>query len=417
MTTLSKTWSQENLQSMVIESGNETKASALDYINKNGFPTRRQENWKYIDLSQLLTAEFHLAQPVSTQLDIKNYALQNADVIVFVNGFYSECYSNISNRACITISPIGNESKPMKFDSNKKENNAFQALNEALFHSGICIHVSSSEGDERPLHLLHLQTSDCNQQMAHMKHQLHLADSAVQTVVESYIALKGTCEYFTNVSVQAVLNPHAHLTWYRLQQQSMAAFHFDHLAVDLLENSQVDLFQVSHGAKLGRSDLHCYFKGQKAQANIYSVMTGDSHQTLDHHTLMHHEIGETNSYQLHKSMMTDKSQGVFNGKIFVADGADKTDAQLSNPNLLLSDHAEINTKPELEIYADDVKCSHGATVGCLDEKALFYLRSRGIEASLAKRMLTDAFLDEVFDNMPDNTIRSFIKRMINHDGK
>lgn len=419
----SNTWQLDTLESFLEKyssvEGYQQRQAAFHYIEKHGFPVRKTENWKYLDLFSLYKKELSITPIVDLSLEeINPFQLSGMDCLVFVDGYFSEALSCTDYNNALQIEPISvvSDMAMQTYLNTQNENHAFLALNHALFQSGLKITVPENVQLSHPVQLLFIQSGQHEHVMSHTHCEVFAKAHSEAVFFETYLSLSDKPCYLNNVSVTLALDEAASVMHYRYQGESRSAYHIGFMSVDLASSSRFKSFQVSHGAQMSRGDTLCHFNGSGARAAIYGILQGADTQALDHHTDMHHKVAGTNSKQIHKSLLSESSQGVFNGRIKVQAGADQTEAHLSTPNLLLSPNAQVNAKPELEIYADDVKCTHGATMGCLDEKALFYLRSRGIPLADAKRMLTEAFLDEIFDHMRHAEIKQFIKGMMNDVG-
>ena len=271
--------------------------------------------------------------------------------------------------------------------------------------SGIFIYIPKNIILKKPIHFSY-QTLGQTALMSHPRHLILLEENSQCTVVEEY-AGDGS-DYFNNIVTQIIVQSNAAMTHFKLQNESLSAQHIANTLFNQSADSTVSSYVVSMGAKLSRDNLSFNFEGQGASTHLYGLYLPLGNQHIDHHTLVDHLMPNCFSQQDYKGIIAEKGRAVFNGKVIVHPDAQKTAAYQNNKNLLLSQHAEIDTKPELEIYADDVKCNHGATVGQLDEKALFYLRSRGISEVEARRILIKAFAEELFSTISQPEIAQYI---------
>jgi Fe-S cluster assembly protein SufD len=279
---------------------------------------------------------------------------------------------------------------------------AFVALNTALFRDGAFIYVPRGKVVESPIHIVYLATQDERPIASHVRNLYVVDENAHATIVESYA---GAGRYFTNTVTEIVVGVNANLDHYKVQQESESAYH---VATQQLEQAGPSVFtshSISFGGALVRNDINGRLGGEHIESTINGLYVVNGRQHVDNHTAIDHAMPNCNSHELYKGIMDGSSTGVFNGKIFVRQDAQKTDAKQTNQNLLLSRDAVIDTKPQLEIFADDVRCTHGATVGQLDSDALFYLRSRGIGEAEARSMLVYAFARDVLDRIKIEPLR------------
>jgi Fe-S cluster assembly protein SufD len=283
--------------------------------------------------------------------------------------------------------------------------NGFTALNTALFSSGAFILIPRDVVLETPLHLLFISDSAELKPVSFPRVLIVAEENSRASIIESYVGFdQGS--YFTNAVVEIVLKDGARLEHYKIQRESAEAFHVATTSADLGSNSSYDMTTINFGAQLSRHDIQVRMNHEGAECWVDGLyMIGDGQHT-DTHSVIDHQQPHCTSHQLYKGILDGKSRAVFNGKIFVRHGAQKTDAMQTNKNLLLSNEARIDTKPQLEILADDVKCAHGAAVGQIDENELFYLKTRGIHPDLAKNLLTYGFAEEVIEKIKIESIKT-----------
>jgi Fe-S cluster assembly protein SufD len=290
---------------------------------------------------------------------------------------------------------------------------AFVALNTAFLADGAFIHVPAHAVVEKPIHVLFLSTGAGNGTplMAHPRVLVVLGDNSQASVVESYAGPEGT-RYLTNAVTELVLGPHAVLDHYKLQHESVEAYHVGGTYIHAARSANCSSHSVSLGGALVRNDVVAVLDGEGGECTLNGLYLGDAQRLVDNHTTIDHAKAHCGSREIYKGILADRARGVFNGKIIVRADAQKTDAKQTNRALLLSHDAQINTKPQLEILANDVKCTHGAAVGQLDEEAVFYLRSRGIGRAEARRLLIHAFAGDVLQRMPVVAIREAVERVL-----
>jgi Fe-S cluster assembly protein SufD len=295
-----------------------------------------------------------------------------------------------------------------QIDINKP---GLNALNTLLMKEGLMVHVAANKIIEKPIELLVINTGKTEKLATHLRNMIVLDDSAEATVVEHYVGLEGT-ESFTNVITEVVLAERAELNHYKLQQEAENAFHIASIATKQADGSQWNTSNISLGAKLARNDIQSRLEGENAHVSLDGLYILNAEQHCDNHTRIDHLVANTTSNELYKGVLSDNSHGVFNGKVIVHQDAQKVDSKEYNHNLLLSRGCEIDTKPEMEIYADDVKCGHGSTVGQLDADSLFFLRARGLDETTARSLLTHAFVAEVLERISSETVRQAMSNVI-----
>lgn len=397
------------------------RQSAFDQFQKEGFPTRHHENWKYTDVSRITKTGFITANPThnaiqTDELDKLKFNTENCHELVFINGQFSAEHSDIGSlddqvvigslRDALKNTPELIEKRFNQFakKNHSRENHVFAALNTAFFHDGAFIYVPDNVVIEEPI-VLYFVSSNTEQTLTTAPRNLIIMGKNAQaSVIESFHGLKGVVS-FTNTITEIETEDGAVLEHYKVQQENTDSFHIGGTHLKLHRNSRVESHSISLGGAIVRNDIVTDLAGEGAEIILNGLYMGNGRQHVDNHTLVNHSKPHTRSDEYYRGVLDGRARGVFNGKVIVHKDAQKTDAAQSNANLLLSDHAEIDTKPELEIYADDVKCSHGATVGQLDKNMLFYLRSRGLDADTAKSLLTFAFADEVIRRIKFAPIR------------
>jgi Fe-S cluster assembly protein SufD len=396
------------------------REGAMDRFEQLGFPSVKEEEWKYTNVAPISKLNFapviasgELSR-ILTRADIDHFSYDEAETsqLVFYNGNLAKPQVSGLATGLVAIDlvkAIAHEKYGVlvrEYLARNADYNAsgFTALNTALFSSGAFVLIPRDVVLESPLHLLFI--SDSLEQPATFPRVLIVAEeNSHATIIESYVSLnEGT--YFTSAVIEIVLNDGARLEHYKIQRESSAAFHVATTSADLGSNSSYDTTNINFGAQLSRHDIQVTMNHEGAECWVDGLyMIGDGQHT-DTHSVIDHQQPHCTSHQLYKGILDGKSHAVFNGKIFVRHGAQKTDAMQTNKNLLLSNEARIDTKPQLEILADDVKCAHGAAVGQIDENELFYLETRGIHPDLAKNLLTYGFAEEVIGKIKVDSIRT-----------
>jgi Fe-S cluster assembly protein SufD len=389
---------------------NDARQQALGQFCELGFPTTRDEDWKYTRVTALQKRQFELPQAVAGDLDadtLSGLLVAGLDChqLVFVNGRYAPTLSSADvGDKSITVLPLSMalDKSPEALETQLgmcagAPKSGFSALNTAFLGEGAYVHLSADATLDRPLMLLFVSTEEQSDLMTHPR-ILVVAEARSKAVVIEKYASVGENNYFNNAMTEVILGEEAEVDHYKLQEESHKAFHIATLEVRQARGSRFVSHSVSLGGQLVRSDINSDL-GEHAFCELNGLYMATGRQHMDFHTRIDHTQPHGTSKEFYKGILDGRSRGVFNGRVYVHRDAQKTDAEQSNKNLLLSRNAEIDTKPQLEIYADDVKCAHGATVGQLDENMIFYLRSRGIDATAARSLLTYGFASEVLDAM------------------
>ena len=391
---------------------------ALTQFNEYGLPSKKVENWKYTSLWELTQQSFnHQALAVTvSQKECQGIALlEDAYRVVIIDGVFDAELSQLDNlQVGITIRPFSQSLDTVEKQLGQQvsmDKVGLTALNTLLMKEGVMVHVSAKAMVKKPIELLVIQSGTTDNLATHLRNMIMLDHDATATVVEHYVGLSDlSC--FTNVVSEVVLADNAELFHYKLQKESKNAIHIATLAAKQAAGSQWHTNNISLGAKLVRNDVHSLLEGEMSHTTMDGLYLLNDAQHIDNHTRIDHLVPNTTSNELYKGVLDDKSHGVFNGKVIVHKDAQKTDSKEYNHNLLLSRDCEIDTKPEMEIYADDVKCGHGSTVGQLDKDQLFFLRARGLDEVSARSLLTHAFAVEVLDRIPNDTIRKAMSIVI-----
>ena len=386
----------------------EGRERALQRFTAKGFPTQRDEAWKYTNLAQLERLNFRVpaaadALPEPAYVEGLRYSGADTRDLVFVNGSFVADLSATGQWADGVLVTSLAEALQAPTEAltqllNSEPAGRFAALNTAFMHDGAYLNIADGVTLEQPIHLLFIATQTAEPIVQCPRIVITAGSHARVSVIESYIGLPDAAN-FTNALTHIVAADGAHIEHYKVQKESPAAYHIGNLHAQLHADSNVQCYSISVGARLARHDMQFNMAGAGACAGLFGLFMGAQRQHVDHHTRVDHLVANTQSEENFRGILDGHARGVFNGKVVVHADAQHTDAAQSNKNLLLSDNAEVDTKPELEIYADDVKCAHGATVGQLDENAMFYLLSRGIDGDTARGLLTYAFVAEIIDRI------------------
>lgn len=393
------------------------REEALRALHTLDFPTLRDERWKYTRVASILKGEYS-AQPV----DLKSVPTEvivdqlEADQIVFVNGFYNAELSNIIENEQIDVKPMAN-ARLEDFDEFQQfygkyanhQTETFTALNTAFNADGVYISVNKNAVVERPIHIIHLTSGE---DVAYQPRNLFVFNEGSQVTVLHSIIGDQKGEAFTNAVSEVLVGENAHIHYQMLQNLGDKHQHVQTTQVYQNANSTFSTGTFTFGGKLVRNDLNIEVDGQNCESNLNGIYHLNGKQHVDNHTVVDHKVPNCNSNENYKGILADTATGVFNGKVFVRREAQKTNAFQSNQNILISDNATVNSKPELEIYADDVKCSHGSTTGEIDEDALFYLRSRGLNEADANKLMITAFTKEALDIIENEPFKAHIEQLI-----
>jgi Fe-S cluster assembly protein SufD len=395
--------------------------SASERLRALQLPTQRNEDWKYLKLEKLLANDQPDAQRMR-YLDSKNIdqidellsqsLISGLDAyrLVFVDGVYVNELSHLdSNPYSVLFSEASDAQQQLIVDhldtSHNYYHDYFSSLNSAQLEDGLLIHIPKHCEVDKPFYIVNLTQGE--QPKTNMMRLLIIAETGSKaTVIEHEDALLDHTA-MVNTVIECFVNDNAHITHSRLQLDESVTSICSH-RVKQGCHSTYQQHQISLASKLKRNDLTVALQGEYASSDIRGSFYGRHQQTIDNHTCMQHIAPNCRSNEIFRGLVDDQANAVFNGRIHIHPNAQKTLADLSNKNLLLSDSATINTKPELEIYADDVRCSHGATVGQIDSEALFYLQSRGIPRDQAKRLLSLAFIAEIVGQLTENSVRKFV---------
>lgn len=394
------------------------RSQAADIVARIGLPTKRAEDWKYTDLSRLTStlgeAWWATSETETCMSDSPINSIDDLDAyrLLFVAGIFQPQQSHLPDGVqllplaeLLDNDPNNSANCLFKLDESAPLFNAAMAANTALASDGLCACIGEGIKLDKPLYVIHVGNSS-----AHLLNGLILGRNAEVTLIEHFVGSDTDKAALSNIATYLRLAENAVLNHYRLQLESDKQFHIGRVEIKQARDSRYTLHAVELGASLSRADIVVDLAETGASCELNGLFVASGRQHIDHHTRIDHNAPHCRSRENYRTVLDGRSHAVFNGKIVVAEGAIKTDSAQSNGNLLLSKHAEIDTKPELEIYNDDVKCAHGVTVGQLDDNQLFYLKSRGLSEEEARLLLTFAFADEILIAMDIKAIRRFIEK-------
>ena len=409
----------------------EMRRRSFARFESEGFPTVKNEEWKYTNVSAIAKAKF---SPVMTANGTSlsqtssrfTYEETKKSVFVFVNGIFRGDLSTIEALPA-SVSALGLD-EALRDDAHQslirqsleqdsiEEQNSFTLLNTALFAGALFIKIPHGVEIETPIQLQFVSEAvNGETPAAAFPRVVIIAEpNSAATIIESYRATDDTRAYFTNAVIDLLVGDGARIQHYKVQREGGRASHVARTRAELGSSSVYDTTTINLGAALSRHDINVRMDHEGASCSVDGLYMIDGHQHTDTHSVIDHRQPHCTSHQLYKGILDGKSRAVFNGKVFVRHGAQRTDAQQTNKNLLLSDEAQVDTKPQLEIFADDVKCTHGAAIGQLNEDEMFYLESRGINPALAKNMLTYGFAEEVIEKIKIDSIKRELDEAVLH---
>lgn len=399
------------------------RTEAIKVFETKGFPTKKEEDWKYTSLNSLVKSDFSIFPKQENTLeykDVKRYFIHDIDTykIVFVDGIYSSYLSETTHDGvdiCLLSAAL---TKPMYkqvidvyFNTIASKAESLTNLNTAFSKEGAYIYIPKSKVPRKPIEIMHFSTGNEAALLVQPRNLIIAEENAELQVIERHQSLTSN-DVFTNSVTEIFAAKNANVDYYKIQNDNSTASLIDNTYINQKENSTVNVHTFSFGGKLVRNNLNFYQNGEHVNSTMKGVSILGEKQHVDHHTLVHHIEPNCESHQDYKGIYGDNATGVFNGKIIVDKLAQKTNAFQQNNNILISDKATINTKPQLEIFADDVKCSHGCTIGQLDEEALFYLQTRGIPKKEAQALLMYAFANNVLESVRIPELKLRVNKLI-----
>jgi Fe-S cluster assembly protein SufD len=401
------------------------RRAAMDRFAHTGFPSARDEEWRFTPVTPIAQTAWRPAGAGGedvTREQLAPFIFGHAEwcTLVFVNGEYAPGLSSAGNLPQGVVATglsealrnTGNLVQRHFARYARIEDSPFTALNTALFREGGFVHVPAGVDLSMPVNLVFVTTGESGGAVVHPRNLIIVERNARASVVESYVTLAPGARYWTNPVTEVWTGANSWVEHTRIQRESEAAYHVATTQAEVSRDSHYRSFSLAMGGALARHNLNARLADQYAEALLYGLYITHGEQLVDNHTVLYHDHPHGHSWEVYKGILDDRSRAVFNGKVFVKAEAQKTDAKQTNRNLVLSDFAKVDTKPQLEIFADDVKCTHGATVGQLDEVALFYAQSRGLPADEARRLLTYAFAAEVIEEVALEPVRAELNRLL-----
>ena len=401
----------------------DSRLDAIKCFEAKGFPTKKEEAWKYTSLNSVLKNDFSVFPKHENTIefsDVKKYFLHEIDTykVVFIDGVFSSFLSATTHDGldvCLMSSALAKPKYKMVIDAyyhqiaNKEE--SLTALNTAFATEGAFIHVPKSKVVDKPIEIMYFTTGIESALLVQPRNLIVVGENSHVQIIERHQCLQGN-PALTNSVTEVFAQKRAIVDYYKIQNDVLTANLIDNTYISQKQESHVSLHTFSFGGNLTRNNLNFYHFGERIDSTLKGITIIGDKQHVDHFTLVNHATPNCESHQNYKTIIADSATGVFNGKIYVEKEAQKTDAFQQNNNILIGDKATINAKPQLEIFADDVKCSHGCTIGQLDETALFYMQQRGIPKKEAKALLMYAFSNDVIESIKIPELKQRITNII-----
>ena len=399
------------------------RTSALKNFEEKGFPSKKEEAWKYTSLNAILKNDFSIFPKKENAIEIKDmkkYFINDVDTykVIFIDGVFSTFLSSTTHDGldvCLMSSALTKPKYKMIIDTyfnqvaSKEE--SLTTLNTAFAYEGAYINIPKSKVVEKPIEIIYFSTGNEAALMVQPRNLVIVGENAHVQIVERHQSLNEN-PVLTNSVTEIFAQKRAIVDYYKIQNDAQTANLIDNTYIAQKQESRVAVHTFSFGGNITRNNLNFYHQGERIDSTMKGITIIGDKQHVDHYTLVQHATPNCESHQNYKTILDGQSTGVFNGKIFVEKEAQKTDAFQQNNNILLSDKATINAKPQLEIFADDVKCSHGCTIGQLDDSAMFYMQQRGIPKKEAKALLMYAFTSEVTSSIKIPELKAKIARII-----
>lgn len=399
------------------------RTAAIKNFENKGFPSKRDEAWKYTSLNAVLKNDFSVFPKQENSVessDVRKFFLHEIDTykVVFVDGVFNSFLSSTTHDGidvCLMSSALTKPKYKLVIDEYFNQiasrDESLTSLNTAFANEGAYINIPKSKVAEKPIEIIYFSTGSEAALLVQPRNLVIVNENANVQIIERHQSLNAN-PVLTNSVTEIFANKRAIVDYYKVQNDNSDASLIDNTYIAQKEQSHVSVHTFSFGGNITRNNLNFYHQGERIDSTLKGITIIGDRQHVDHHTLVQHATPNCESHQNYKGIFADRSTGVFNGKIFVEKEAQKTDAFQQNNNILLGDKSTINAKPQLEIFADDVKCSHGCTIGQLDERAMFYMQSRGIPKKEAKALLMYAFSNEVIESIKIPELKSRITKII-----
>ena len=399
------------------------RTKAIQNFEKEGFPTKKDEEWKYTSLNSVLKNDYSLFPKTKKAVEFKNvreFSINEIEsyTLVFIDGVFSSFLSETTHDdcdVCVLSSALTRPKYKMVvdnyFNTIAKNNNSLTELNTAFSVEGAFINIPKNTIVPKPIQILNFSTGSEKEVMLQPRNLVVVGENSHVQIIERHQNLSKNA-VLTNAVTEIFVHKRAIVDYYKIQNDTESSSLIDSTFVSQKQQSVASVHTYSFGGKLTRNNLEFYQEGEHITSHLNGISILNKKQHVDNHTLVNHKFPNCESHELYKGIYADKSTGVFNGKVIVQQAAQKTNAFQQNNNILIDDGASINAKPQLEIFADDVKCSHGCTIGQLDESALFYMQSRGIPKKEAKALLLFAFGNDVVEKIKIPQLKTRITKLI-----
>jgi len=400
------------------------RKSGIDRFTMSGYPTRRDEEWRFTPIGAITETVFtepshHESSLIKSDLTGLPFGDLGGTTLVFIDGKFSSNLSTIGDfETGVVVDNLSSvlENSPAAVQPyltklSQKDGGVFTAINAAVFDDGAFIFIPDHKVVEETINLLYISSQHSSPVASFPRNLIVAGSNSQATIVETYIGLAESV-YLTSPVTEVFVGESAIVDHYKLQQESLTAYHLGTMNVTLAKSSVFSSHGITLGGSISRNDISAYLGGEYAECTLNGLYLANGRRIVDNHTTIDHAVPNCPSHEVYKGILTDNSRGVFNGKIFVREDAQKTDAKQTNKTLLLSDGAQIYTKPQLEIFADDVRCTHGATIGQLDNDQLFYLQARGIGKEDARNLLVYAFASDVINKIKVESARAQLDKQL-----
>jgi len=388
------------------------RLKAFNKFKELGLPNKKWEEWQFTDFSSINKLNFRLSKDSDLPTLPKTIPgrISNSYIIFIVNGHYQPQLSEIPSSVSIATGLEHFRSNPELYSINNSSN-PFLSLNTSMMNSGLPIYIKDNAIIEKPIQVVYLTTKISDELMNHPRFSFNAGENSESTIIEQYIGSTSN-SYFVNAVTQVNIEKNAKLNHVRIQEDDQTSHHTAYTYYNLNKSSILNSTSISSGSKLYRHNIKLVLNDEGADATLNGLSLTKHSQHHDQHVIVDHNSDACHSNQLFKYILSDKSSGVFNGRVIVRESTKQTDANQSNKNLLLSPHSLMNANPQLEIYAEDVKCSHGSTTGQIDSEALFYLRSRGISKEKAIELIVGGFAEDILENIKNDDLKTFLSKNI-----
>jgi len=406
----------DDLLSRMPDKPSEQSRAAFNAFEKAGFPTTKWEDWRFTSVKLLQEKEWRLSLPSDLPSDISGISTGSGITpysINFINGHFQPHLSFLPPEVDILNFTDFYNNNSLPIFNVQHKHNPFYLLNTALFDSGQAIIIPDNTTIEEPIEVNYIKTGLTDLIMFQPRTIIQVGSGSEVSIIESHVG-DNNLAYFTNNRSEIKVGAHSRLNYLSFQKDSLQAYHIHSVVIDQKRNSLVSAGFFNIGSLLSRKNVITHLNCEGAELNMFGLSQSANVQHMDIQSIVYHNSPNCSSTQLFKNILSGQSKGVFNGRVIVSKDAQKTDARQSNKNLILSENAKMNSDPQLEIYADDVKCSHGSTTGALDEEAIFYLRSRGLDMIEAKSLLIDGFAGEIMHSIPTDDIKNILEQKLNN---